>query len=205
MCNPFLGGGSREVDADTREWLRLLNSGNPDAAATQLHGWLLKIALVEAHRRNVHSPVKGGELEDIAYQATADAAMAIMAKLDTFRGESRFTTWAYSFVIHEVSLKLARHHWSDRAVHLDEEDWDRLPDLAVNDPSRLAVVAEIINLVNRSLQEALTEYQRDIFVAVVVETSTTTGSCSRRIQCEPKCYLQSSLRCSTQYSFVPRN
>jgi RNA polymerase sigma-70 factor (ECF subfamily) len=37
-----------------------------------------------------------GELEDLAMQATDDACMAVLTKLDTFRGESRFTTWATS-------------------------------------------------------------------------------------------------------------
>ena len=37
--------------------------------------------------------------------------LAIIAKLVTFRGESRFTTWAYTFVIFEVSSKLGRHFW----------------------------------------------------------------------------------------------
>ena len=34
--------------------------------------------------------------------------LAILGKLDSFRGESRFTTWAYRFVVLEVSSKLGR-------------------------------------------------------------------------------------------------
>ena len=53
--------------------------------------------------------------------------MAITAKLSQFRGESRFTTWAYRFVILEVSAKLGRHFWRRPDVRLAAEDWDRLP------------------------------------------------------------------------------
>jgi RNA polymerase sigma-70 factor (ECF subfamily) len=51
------------------------------------------------------------ESEDLAYQATADAVLAITAKLGQFRGESRFTTWACKFVILEVPAKIGQHFW----------------------------------------------------------------------------------------------
>ena len=39
---------------------------------------------------------------DLAMQAADDALMAIMSKLHTFRGDSRFTTWAYKFALLEA-------------------------------------------------------------------------------------------------------
>ncbi len=42
--------------------------------------------------------------------------VSILAKVDQFRGESRFTTWAYKFVIFEVSTKIGRHFWRNRTV-----------------------------------------------------------------------------------------
>ena len=53
----------------------------------------------------------GRELYDVAHQAVDDA---ILARLSEFRGESQFTTWAYRFVILEVSAKLGRHYWRRR-------------------------------------------------------------------------------------------
>jgi hypothetical protein len=49
------------------------------------------------------------QLEDLAYQAAADALLAITAKLGQFRGDSPLTTWAYKVVIFEVSGELSRH------------------------------------------------------------------------------------------------
>jgi RNA polymerase sigma-70 factor, ECF subfamily len=60
----------------------------------------------------------GPELDDLAYQAAGDALVAITGKIGQFRGESRFTTWAYKFVIFEVSAKIGRHFW--RAYRLDQ-------------------------------------------------------------------------------------
>jgi DNA-directed RNA polymerase specialized sigma24 family protein len=72
--------------------------------------------------------ITGPELEDLAYQAAADALVAITGKLGQFRGDSRFTTWAYKFVIFEVSDKIGRHFWRNPGMRLETEDWDPLPD-----------------------------------------------------------------------------
>ena len=67
-------------------------------------------------RRGPRLQITGPELDDLAYQAAADAVMAITSKLGQFRGESRFTTWAYKFVIFEVSAKIGRHFWRNPPV-----------------------------------------------------------------------------------------
>jgi RNA polymerase sigma-70 factor (ECF subfamily) len=97
--------------------------------------------------------------------------VAILAKLSTFRGESRFTTWAYRFVILEVSAKLGRHHWRDPAVAglpLPDEEWERLPDRFGIDPADGAEAAELLAAIRHCVEEVLTDHQRRMFVAVVI-------------------------------------
>ena len=77
------------------------------------------------------------------HQAAADALLAIDLKLGQFRGESRFTTWAYKFVIFEVSAKIGRHFWAHPAVPMDGEDWDRLPGRLGPDPAQEAERREL--------------------------------------------------------------
>ncbi len=89
---------------------------------------LVRITQGEVCRRGPRLRVTGPELDDLAYQAAADALLAITGKLGQFRGEIRFMTWAYKFVIFEVSAKIGRHSWRHPGVPLDAEDWDRLPD-----------------------------------------------------------------------------
>ena len=101
------------LDPDSAEWLRSLerHRSERNAAQVQLHGLLLRIARSEVHRRSEHLRIGGPELDDMAHQAAADALVAIIAKIDQFRGDSRFTTWAYKFVMFEVSTKIGRHFW----------------------------------------------------------------------------------------------
>ena len=91
-----------------------------------------------------------------------------MAKLGKFRGESRFTTWAYKFVVLEVSSKLGRHFWQRPAVVLDAVAWDRLPDRFGISPADHTEQEDLVAALHRAVEEELTERQRRVFVAIVV-------------------------------------
>jgi RNA polymerase sigma-70 factor (ECF subfamily) len=99
------------VDGESADWLARLRSADTarHEAITQLHDMLVRIARREVGRRADQSRISGPELDDIAYQAAADPLLALLGKLDEFRGDSRFTTWAYKFVMFEVSAKVGRH------------------------------------------------------------------------------------------------
>jgi RNA polymerase sigma-70 factor (ECF subfamily) len=162
-----LGGGP---DAESAEWVRSLRRGGAegDAALQRLHGLLLRVARAELRRRNSRRLIAGPELDDLAHQACADAMVAITAKLDQFRHESRFTSWAYRFVIIEVSNKLGRHFWKAPHASIDEEDWDRLPGSFGLDPQQRAEWQELIDALRRAIDETLTPRQRRLFVAIIL-------------------------------------
>ena len=95
--------------------------------------------------------------------------MAITAKIDGFRGSSRFTTWAYKFVMFEVSTKIARHFWRrTTTVPLEQEDWDRLPDRLGVQPHERAQWHELLAALRRAVEEDLTDHQRRVFVAIAL-------------------------------------
>jgi RNA polymerase sigma-70 factor (ECF subfamily) len=160
-----------ELDAESAGWLRRLGAGGTERweAQRELHARLVRIALAEVRRRPSGTPVTGPELDDIAHQAATDAMLAILAKLTSFRGESRFTTWAYRFVILEVSSKLGRHYWRNPPVTLDAAQWERLPGRLGLDPERHAEAAGILAEVRRVVDEELTAHQRRVFIAIVVD------------------------------------
>ncbi len=139
-----------------------------EAALARLHGMLVRVAHGEVRRRAPRLRITGPELEDLAYQAAADALMAITGKLGQFRGESRFTTWACKFVIFEVSAKIGRHFWRHPGVPLDAGDWDRLPDRFGFDPAREAEWRDLLAAVRRAVDAELTPRQRQVFVAIVL-------------------------------------
>jgi RNA polymerase sigma-70 factor (ECF subfamily) len=165
------------LDEESREWLRCLAGTGPGARTTagqeqalgRLHDLLLRAARAELRRRNRPAGVEGRELDDLAHQAAGDALVAITSKLDRFRGESRFTTWAYKFVILEVSSKLARHYWRHPPVQVDADAWERIPDRFGADPAEHAESRELAGALRRAVSEALTERQRRVFVALVVD------------------------------------
>ena len=162
----------RELDAESAEWLRRLSAGDGvrrQEAEGELHARLLRIALAEVSRRSGSTPVIGPELTDVAHQAADDAMIAILAKLTGFRGESRFMTWAYRFVILEVSGKLGRHYWRNPPVTLGAGQWERLPDRLGIGPEQQAESAALLAEVRRVIEDELTVHQRRIFVAIVVD------------------------------------
>jgi RNA polymerase sigma-70 factor (ECF subfamily) len=163
-------GSGGAPDAESAEWMRSLrrSGAEGDAALQRLHGLLLRVARAELRRRNSRRLIAGPELDDLAHQVCADAMVAITAKLDQFRNESRFTTWAYRFVILEVSNKLGRHFWRSPEVSIDEEDWDRLPASFGLDPQRRAEWQELIDALRRAIDETLTPRQRRLFVAIIL-------------------------------------
>lgn len=109
------------------------------------------------------------ELDDLADQSADDALLAITAKLGEFRGESRFTTWAYMFVILEVSNKIGRHFCCRPTVTMETDDWDRLPDRLGMGPPEAAQHQDLLVALRRAVDEELSEHQRQVFTAIVVD------------------------------------
>ena len=161
---------ARSVDPESAEWLGALASrgAQREAALARLHEMLLRVAQRECRRRGPRLRVTGPELEDLAYQAAADALVAITRKLGQFRGESRFTTWAYKFVILEVSGKIGRHFWQNPCVPLDAEEWDKLPDRFGFEPAHQAEWRDLLAALRRAVDTELSPRQRQVFVAIMV-------------------------------------
>jgi RNA polymerase sigma-70 factor, ECF subfamily len=175
-CTPGCGTAARRgsqsgLDTDSEQWLHDLQSAGPvhELALTRLHALLLRVARSELRRRDGRHPVTGPELDDLAHQAADDALMAITAKLGQFRGESRFTTWAYKFVVLEVSAKLGRHFWRRPATALEADQWNRLPDRLGLQPDDLAEQLDLLAALRRAVEEQLTDRQRRVFTAIVVD------------------------------------
>ena len=145
-------------DAETDRWLREPTATGVvrERALANLHAMLLRVARAELRRRHGHGLIGGLEAEDLAQQAADDAVLAIVAKLDQFRAESRFTTWAYRFVVLEVSSKISRHFWRRPGVVMEAADWERLPDRFGVAPEAQAERLEMIRVVSRAVAEELT-------------------------------------------------
>src|SRR5215207_7153930 len=158
------------LDAESHEWLRSLRAGGAtrDEAVARLHALLLRGARFEVARRRPALPhVRGDDLNDIALEAADDALVSVLARLDSFRGASRFTTWAYKFALLEAAVKLRKRAWQGREIPLEPETWSLFssaglaPDAALEQTELLAAVQSGIN-------EVLTPHQRRVLVALAL-------------------------------------
>ena len=159
-------------DAESRSWVNGLRATGSEHARVveRLHDLLLRAAYAEAHRRSHLYPEIGGtELDDLCRQAADDATVAVTAKLEGYRGASRFTTWAYSFAIFEISTKLRRHAWRQGRIPTADDDatWDRVAQSGGTAQSR-AESAELLGALRRAIAEELTPRQRQVFIAVAL-------------------------------------
>src|SRR6201988_356826 len=170
MVDQAPGTDDTRLDPESAEWCRALAGTGRlrDEALARLHAMLVRIARGEVQRRGPRLRITGPELDDLACQAAADAMLAIIGKLGQFRGEGRFTTWAYKFVILEVSSKIGRHFWRKPPVPLDAEDWDKLPDAFGFEPAQEAERRDLLAALRRAVDNDLTPRQREVFVAIVV-------------------------------------
>jgi RNA polymerase sigma-70 factor, ECF subfamily len=160
----------RLLDPKSREWLDSLRGqgATRDEAIARLHALLLRAARFEAVRRRPTLPhLRGGELDDIAMEAADDALMSVLARLDDFRGASRFTTWAYKFALLEAAVKLRKRAWQGRELPLEPEAWS-LVSSEGQSPDEETEQSEFIHTVLRGIEEVLTQHQRRVLVALAV-------------------------------------
>ena len=157
--------------SDSGAWLDALRSTGParDQAVKALHELLLRGARYEVSRRRASlAHVRGEELDDVAMQAADDALVAVLAKLDDFRGASRFTTWAYKFALLEAGVRLRRRAWQEREVVLDSESWTRLAP-ATDGPDASAEQSELLSAISDCIGDSLTPHQRQVLVALAID------------------------------------
>jgi RNA polymerase sigma-70 factor, ECF subfamily len=157
-------------DADSRRWLRGLESDGArgDATRAELHDLLLKAARFEIKRRRGALPhIRGGDLDDLAHQAAADAMVAVLAKLDTYRGESRFTTWAYKFALLEAAVKLRRRAWQGREIPVEPERWAVIGSEG-GSPQEEAEGREVLREIRVAIDDELSPHQREVLLGVAL-------------------------------------
>src|SRR5207302_8749306 len=132
---------------------------NREQAIGRLHELLLRAARFEVARRRAALPhVDRSALDDIALQSADDALLAVLAKLDTFQGHSRFTTWAYKFALLEAAVKMRRRPWQGRELPLAPERWPQITD---GNPSPQTDVEqrELLEAVRHAIEGELTPHQ----------------------------------------------
>jgi RNA polymerase sigma-70 factor (ECF subfamily) len=159
-----------EPTSESERWVEQLRPGHPrrDQTVARLHQVLVRVAFHElSRRRGQLRAISGPEFDDVAQEAADDALMKVLAKLDEFRGLSRFTTWACKFVIFEVSGKVARHAWRRQPPSREEVAFEQLPDSLAPRPGRRLAQQEQLKALSVAIG-GLADRQRKVFVAIAL-------------------------------------
>jgi RNA polymerase sigma-70 factor (ECF subfamily) len=120
------------------------------------------------NRRQAALPeLRGDDHDDLAHQSADDALVAVLRKLDDFRGDSRFTTWAYKFALLEAAVKVRGRAWQGREIPLEPETWGLVAD-GHSTPQHDAETTELLKALQAAIASDLSEHQREVLVALIL-------------------------------------
>ncbi len=157
---------SPAVDASL-DWVATLATpgSTRDLAIRELHVLLLRAARAQVTTMGAQASLGDRRADDIVNQAADDALVAILGKLATFEGRSRFTTWAYKFAVLNAAVEVRRALWERRPAPLDDVDLVA----AAPTPGHYVEASELAAAIRSAVQDALSPHQRRVLIALVVE------------------------------------
>ena len=154
---------------DGGDWVALLSSPGPGhaEALAALHALLTKACRHQVSLMSAHLPPIGAvRIEELVNEAADEAMVAVLAKLHTFEGRSRFTTWAYKFGILYAAVEVRRNLWRHRDVDLTSVPE---PPAHGTSPEQAAEGLELSAAVHAAIRDALTAHQRRVLVALLID------------------------------------
>jgi RNA polymerase sigma-70 factor (ECF subfamily) len=163
-------GRSRPAEpAEPADWVQALTTpgGDQVVAMRQLHHLMLRAAAHQVWRMRAALPDPSPATVDVLVNQAADEAMtALLAKLHTFEGRSRFSTWAYKFAILQAATDVRRLQWRHREVELHDLD---LPAAVDDSPEHHVEGSDLAGALAEAMRSVLTPYQRRIAIALLVD------------------------------------
>ena len=157
------------------DWVRELRAGGEEQAAAlgALRAYLVRSARHGLQRSRGHRAHNSFDLDQLAEDCAQDALLAILERLADFRGDSRFTTWAYKFAINMAlgaARREARNHISlDGLLAMRGRTWLPAPEPFPRDPEHEARQAEAWTIIQAVMDADLSERQRRALKAVVAD------------------------------------
>lgn len=159
------------IDVESQAWIDRLMPGNPDleAGIAELHSLLLKAARFEVSRRRAALPhLRGDDYDDLAQQGADYALLAVLRKLGEFRGESRFTTWAYKFALLETAATVRSRTWQGREIQTEPDWWTQSAACGSTAQEDLEM-KELLAALKEAMATDLSAHQREVLVAVALD------------------------------------
>ena len=165
---------ARRLDGESRAWCERLHGEKPvrDRAIAELHERLRREAWFHLRRSASGMPeFPNSDLDDLAVQAANDALLAVLRKLDDYRGESQFWTWARRFAQLEAPVSIRRRLGHDHLAN-DPERAFAVADPG-SSPQERAEVHELLGTLIDTIAGQLTTRQRTVLLASAVDGVST--------------------------------
>ena len=139
-----------------------------DCAIAELHERLRREAWFHIRlRTRGMAEFPGSDVDDLAVMAADDALLAVLRKLDDYRGESQFWTWARRFAQLEAPVSIRRRLGRDRLAS-DPERVLACPDPGCS-PEERAEIQELLREVSDLIVGRLTRHQRTVLIAIAID------------------------------------
>lgn len=156
------------TDRTNEEWIRELRGPAADQTIADL-----RAILVRGLRAALYTQLSD-RAETIVEDFVQEALIKILDNLDSFRGESRFTTWAQKIAVNVAFTELRRRRWQNVSLQAMIERFDSndftpaiLTDPAFS-PEQRTMLQIILETISQVINEELTEKQRQAMLAVVI-------------------------------------
>lgn len=158
-------------------WLEQLQDNNPHQAQAlaDLRQFLKRGVMGYLYTRNDLNYLAETELQQMSEDFTQEALLKIQDNLDTFRGQSKFTTWAAKIATNYTISELRRAKWRDLSLDAITEAGTSLQEILVTDAAEMGNPdienerRQVWETISRVINNDLTERQRQALAAVQFE------------------------------------
>lgn len=167
------------IERSNEQWIAEL-TGAPEAQAQALEDLRQRlqrgIFYYLSRERSDLSHLSIQELTQMAEDMAQEATLRVLNNLNSFRGDSRFTTWATKVAVRVAISDLRRARYKDFSLDGLTASDELLPSTTTSvgntpapDPEDSAERAEVMAKISAALDEALTERQRQALIAVALQ------------------------------------
>jgi RNA polymerase sigma-70 factor (ECF subfamily) len=150
------------------EWINALTPPPDEQAIGQLRIYLLK-GLKSVLYKNIDR-----DLDQFCEDITQDALLKVLDNVDTFRGESKFTTWAMKIAVREGYSELRRKRYNDISLEQyssydpDEKDAVEIEHEQAG-PDQITHESILVQKVMKIMEEQLTDKQKEVLQHLMID------------------------------------
>src|SRR4051794_16147325 len=177
----------RLLDAESRAWWERLHASEPVRgwAIAELYERLRREAAFHVRQRAANvAAFPRSDIDDLATQAAGDALIALLRKLEDYRGDSQFWTWARRFAALEAAVSIRRRLGRDRVgISRDPDRAGDVADTAQSAQDR-AESHELLQGIGRIMRDELTGRQRTVLTEIAIN-GTSTAALAERLDSTP--------------------